>query len=234
MEKIILDRLYYFCEKNFIIPVNQAGFRKGRSTIDHLTKLTMQVKRQFARRQNILATFFDVKKAYDQVWHSRLLYKLKSIGISGNLYSYIKSFLCERKIQTRIGSTYSSEKNLEMGIPQGSVIAPILFNILMHDLPKVLSNKVNLVQYANDVCMWANVNLKKKSNIRTINYTKKIYQRVLDNMHGFIKSNGLTLSVEKTNMVLFTSGSDPENMPQFKINNNFIEYKQVVKFLGVN
>ena len=96
----------------------------------------MQIKHQFARRQNILATFFDVKKAYDQVWHSRLLYNLKSIGISGNMNYYVKTFLDDRTIQVRVGSTSSTEKALEMGLPQGSVMAPILFNLLLYDLPK--------------------------------------------------------------------------------------------------
>ena len=84
--------LNQYCEKNKVIPSNQAGFRKGRSTIDHLVQLTTQIKRRFARRKNILATFFDVKKAYDQVWLSRHLYKLKSVGLSGHIYNYIKRF----------------------------------------------------------------------------------------------------------------------------------------------
>ena len=63
MERIVLHRLNHHCEKNKVIPVNQAGFRKGRSTVDHLVKLTTQVKQQFARRKNVLATFFDIKKS---------------------------------------------------------------------------------------------------------------------------------------------------------------------------
>ena len=108
MERVILQRLVYFCEKNCIIPHNQAGFRKGRSTIDHIVKLTTHIKQQFARRKNILATFFDVKKAYDSVWHAKLLYKLKEIGFSGNLYNYVKTFLHGRSIQTKVGNTYST------------------------------------------------------------------------------------------------------------------------------
>ena len=80
-EKIILSRLTFFCNKNKIIPINQAGFQKGRSTIEHLTKLTNQIKHQFARRKNILATFFNIKKAFDQVWHHKLLQKLIQINI---------------------------------------------------------------------------------------------------------------------------------------------------------
>ena len=92
MERIINTRLNHHCEKTNTIPPNQAGFRKGRSAVDHLIKLTTQVKYQFARRKNILATFFDLRKAYDQVWHKRLLYKLKEIGITGHMYDYLKGF----------------------------------------------------------------------------------------------------------------------------------------------
>ena len=93
---------------------------------------------QFSWRKSTLATLFDVKKAYDNVWHARLLYKLKNVEIKGMMFQYIKNFLSERCICTRVGKTYSSIKNIDMGIPQGSVIAPILFSILIHDLPKAL------------------------------------------------------------------------------------------------
>ena len=151
----------YFSDKNKILPVNQAGFRKGRSSVEHLVKLTTHIKHQFARRKNVLATFFDVKKAYDQVWHARLLYKLKSVGLSGHIYLYVKNFLKDRSIQAKIGNIYSSKRCPQMGIPQGSVIAPYLFNILLYDLPKSLSNNVVLVQYADDICMWMKVTMKK-------------------------------------------------------------------------
>ena len=94
MEKIALKRLLHYCEekkkkrKKGIIPVNQAGFRKGRCTSDHLVKLTSQIKKQFSRRKSTLATLFDVKKAYDSVWHARLLHKLKNIGVTGMMFKY--------------------------------------------------------------------------------------------------------------------------------------------------
>ena len=169
MEKIIVQRLLHYCEKNSIIPVNQAGFRKGRSTVELLTKLTTDIKGQFARRKCILATFFDITKAYDQVWHSRLLFKLKSIGLTGHVYNYVKCLLENRVIQTRIGNVYSTKRTLQMGIPQGSVLAPLLFVILMNDLPSRISKVVTLVQYADDLCMWMPVNMKKNTPSRSIN-----------------------------------------------------------------
>ena len=108
MEKIILKRLLHYCEekKNGIIPVNQAGLRKGRCTTDHLVKLTSHIKKQFSRRKGTLATFFNVKKAYDSVWHARLLYKLKNIGITGMMFQYFKNVLSEKIL---------------MGIPQAYI-----------------------------------------------------------------------------------------------------------------
>ena len=72
--------------------------------------------------------------------HARLIYKLENISITGMMFQYFKNFLSERCICTRVGKTYSSNKTIDMGIPQGSIIAPILFNIIIHDLSKVLSN----------------------------------------------------------------------------------------------
>lgn len=233
-ESIVLNRLSYFCEKNNVIPKNQAGFRKGRSTIEHLVKLTTQVKHQFSRRKCLLATFFDVTKAYDQVWHSRLLYKLKDIGLSGNIYDFIKTFLEDRHIRTKVGNSYSTRRKLHMGIPQGSVIAPILFNILMHDLPRKMTKKIELVQYADDICIWMKLTLKRGTPVRSLNYFKKLYQNDLNIFSAYMAENGLQISTEKTHMMLFNTGADPVNIPAFHYDGIPLKYTKVVKFLGVH
>jgi len=233
MERIILKRLMYFCDKNKIIPVNQAGFRKDRSAIDNLVKLSTHVKIQFARRKNVLATFFDIKRAYDQVWHAKLLHKLKNLGFSGHFYNYIKSFLTNRSIQVRVAKSYSSFRSLHMGLPQGSVISPLLFNVLLYDLPMKLSKEVVLVQYADDICMWMNVSMKRNTPKRALKYIKKVYQNQLNNIDNYMLENGFTLSTEKTYTVLFNNGSNPDDLPAFRIGTNMIEYKDTVKFLGV-
>ena len=197
LEKIVLNRLQYFCDKNKIIPVNQAGFQKGRSTTDHLVKLTTHIKQQFAKRKNVLATFFDIQKAYDSVWHARLLFKLKSVGMSGNIYSYIKSFLSNRRLIAKVGNSYSSSHPVDMGIPQGSIVSPLLFNILIHDLPKYIHKSVNLVQYADDLAIWLNVSLKSRTSLFEIKNVQKLYQSYLSDIQEYMKMNGLTLSQEK-------------------------------------
>ena len=96
-----------------------------------------------------------------------------------------------------------------MGIPQGSVIAPILFNILLYDLPKVVSKNVTLVQYADDICMWMNATLKKSTPLKIQNYIKKLYQCDLDNVGQYMLQNGLTLSSEKNKHDIVQSWKQP-------------------------
>ena len=78
--------------------------------------------------------------------------KLKTLGISGKMYYYIKSYLSDRSICTRINHSNSSFKNVDCGIPQGSIIAPLLFSILIHDLPSFASKNVQIVKYVDDIC----------------------------------------------------------------------------------
>ena len=232
-EKIILKRLLYYCDKQNIIPVNQAGFRKGRCTLDHLITLTNQVKRQFSQRKSTLATFFDVSKAYDRVWHARLLCKLKTLGLNGKIFYFIKNLLSQRSICTRIGTTYSSFKNIDMGIPQGSIIAPLLFTLFLYDLPSVISKNTNVVQYADDIAIWINTRLRKNTKKRTSLYVQKLYQLELNNINQYMIENGLELSGDKTCLMLFNNGKNPPYVPVFELNGKTLQYKSTVKFLGI-
>ena len=233
LEKIIQRRLLHYCEKNNVIPTNQGGFRKGRCTCDHLVKLTHHIKLQFAKRKSVLATFFDVKKAYDRVCHERLLYKLKSIGISGTLFNYVKSFLSDRSICTKLGAAYSSMKAVNLGIPQGSILAPLLFSVLVHDLPNSLSSTTHVVQYADDIAMWINTSIRKNTKKRVLNYVEKLYQDELDKLSYYMKENKMELSGEKTCLVLFNNGENPKELPVLNLERTVLQYKSYVKFLGV-
>ena len=120
------------------------------------------------------------------MWHTRLLYKLKNIGITGEMFQYFKNFLSERCICTRVGKTYSSNKKQTnkqktktklkiMGIPQGSIIAPVLFNIIIHGLTKALSNNTHVAQYADDITVWVNTTLRKHINKRVVSDVQNLY-----------------------------------------------------------
>ena len=111
------------------------------------------------------------------MWHARLLYKLKNIGITGVMFQYFKDFLSERCICTRIDKPHSSNKNMYIGIPQCSIIAPILFNIIIHDLPNALLNNTHVAQYADEITIWVNTTLRKHTNKRVVSHVQNYINR---------------------------------------------------------
>ena len=149
------------------------------------------------------------------------------------MYNFIKDFLINRSIQARVGTQYSNPRQLDMGIPQGSVIAPLLFNILIHDLPRAVTKHVTIVQYADDICMWMNTTIKRRTSHRQLIYIRRLYQLELDNISSYMFENGLSLSPEKTTMILFNSGDNPQNLPIFNLSTKPLNYSKMVKFLGI-
>ena len=127
------------------------------------------------------------------------------------MFQYFKNFLSERCICTRVGKTYSSNKTIDMGIPQGSVIAPILFNIIIHDLPKVLTNNTHVTQYADDIAIWVNTTLRKHTNKRVVNHVQKLYQ---------LEINKLTASKIKTDLwsggIFFRTKHTPKETAKYR------------------
>ena len=124
------------------------------------------------------------------------------------VFQYIKHFLSERCICTRAGKTYSPIKNIDIGIPQASIIAPIVFTVLIHALPKALSKNTNVAQYADDIAIWVNTTNKK-----VVNYVQKLYQSELNKLIIYMKENGLELSGDKTCLILFHNGENPKRLP---------------------
>ena len=107
-----------------------------------------------------------------------------------------------------------------MGIPQGSFIAPILFNIIIHDLPKVLSN--NVAQYADDIAIWVNTTLRKRTNKRVVNHVQKLYQLEINKLTAYLEDTGFELSREKTCLMLFNNGENPKSLPQIELDGQYL------------
>jgi len=116
-------------------------------------KLGKHVGRAVGKRKVLLTCFFDISRAYDQVWHAKLLQKLDKIGICGNMYNYMRSFLSYRWMQVRWKGATSATKSVSMGVSPGSVIAPLLFNIMVHDVDTAVKGKVVLTMYADDLAI---------------------------------------------------------------------------------
>ncbi|KAL8561702.1 hypothetical protein ACOMHN_025986 [Nucella lapillus] len=108
-ERVLKNRLDHHLEKNEILPLCQAGFRKGRNCMEHVVRLIEDTQKWSLKGKNkkAVATFFDIKKAFDSVWHAKLLNKMGPLGITGRMYNSIQTFLDSREITVKEGS-YSS------------------------------------------------------------------------------------------------------------------------------
>ena len=195
MEKLISTRLMYFLEKNKLLSNVQTGFRKGRSTIDHLIRLQDTINKYNLNRGYTVAVFIDFQSAFDMLWHDGLKVKLKKMGIAGKIYTYIENFLTGRTIQVLVGKELSNKMELTNGTPQGSVISPLLFLIMINDLPDGITN-TDITLFADDSCLF-------KSG-RKLDVIIRYIQKSLNALAEWCDLNGFKISLDKTVAVLFT------------------------------
>jgi hypothetical protein len=156
MEKYIANKLIKFMEKHDIISKYQYGFQQSKGTKFALEKLSETVKNAMERRMSVVLLFVDLKKAFDTVDHKILLSKLYNIGIRGAIYEWFSSYLKERSIRIKIRYNYVSEPAfISTGVPQGSILGPLLFLIYINDLFNVIKY-CTLLLYADDALLISN------------------------------------------------------------------------------
>ena len=133
---------------------HQFAFRKQRTTLDPLTIVTTDILNGFSQKNLTIACFFDVEKAYDTLNRDLILQELNLMGITGNMYNFIKEFLKGRSFQVKIGNTLSDHRFPQKGIPQGSVISTTLFNIGINRILENLDPEMKGSLYADDLMIY--------------------------------------------------------------------------------
>ena len=225
MEKMVSTRLRWWLEANQLFNKFQSGFLKHRSTTDHILRLANDAHKAVHTKQCTLAVMLDLEKAFDLVWHRGLLYKMETLGLKGNILQFVSDFLTNRSIRVRIGSAISRPYQLENGTPQGSVISPFLFLIMVNDL-EVPDDNVQLSLYADDSAAW-----KSGTNIDALS---RSIQRYLDRLVIYFEQWGFKLSPEKTVAIVFTRSKkiQPADV-KLLVGDKVIKVEKAVKFLGV-
>ena len=229
-ERLIKNRLEHFLEKHDILPLCQAGFRRGRSCMEHVVRLTEHVKKTLVVHDTTVATFFDIKHAFDTVWHEKLLDKLRTIGVSGRMYQFIQAFLDFRQMAVKVGEAVSRTHTLDMGMPQGSAIAPTLFCIMLHDIETVSRPGFQLALFADDIALHADYRGRSKGYIDS---WLKLYQGCVDDIQEYMEANGFSLSMEKTALMVFTRQASSRHYYYLQLHDTVITPSTEVKFLGV-
>ena len=154
-EKIICNILYSYLNANNLITKNQSGFRPGDSTTNQLLFLVDEIHQAFkdTKSLEVCAVFLDISKAFDKVWHDGLIFKLKQNGISGSLLKFSESYLHNRKQRVVLNGSFSDYSVIQSGVPQGSVLGPLLFLIYINDLQKY--TKSNISFFADDTMLFS-------------------------------------------------------------------------------
>ena len=134
-QKIVHKRLYAFMTNNLIMNKNQFGFRQGHSTINAITKFAYDTLQALDSGHDNLSVFLDLSKAFDTINHQLLCRKLQHYGIRGVALEWFRSYLLERKQYVSYKGINSQSYSITCGVPQGSVLGPLLFIIYTNDLP---------------------------------------------------------------------------------------------------
>ena len=152
-EKLVNNRIVDHLEKCGLFSDFQYGFRSSRSTADLLTVVSDRIARAFNRSGATRVVALDISKAFDRVWHAGLLHKLKSYGISGQIFGLISPILSNRRLRVVLDGKSSQEYPVNAGVPQGSILGPILFLLYINDLP---DNVIcNIAIYADDTTLYS-------------------------------------------------------------------------------
>jgi hypothetical protein len=225
MEKLMHKRLYDFLDEHDILCKNQFGFRKKYSTIYALIEIVEEIKKSIDSGKFGCGIFIDLKKAFDTVNHKILLSKLEHYGVRGPVQKWFESYLTGRKQFVFCNGVQSSVKSISCGVPQGSVLGPLLFLIYINDLPNI-SDKLQFFLFADDT----NIYYEHKD----LKVLENIVNKELRKLSLWLNLNRLALNISKTNFVIFRSQQRlPNHNVTIIMNKKAIEQKEFVKYLGM-
>ena len=224
MERIVFKYCYNFFKDNFVISVNQSGFLPGRSTVTQLLEVHHEFCKAVDEGKEIRVIFLDISKAFDRVWHRGLLYKLKKSGIRGGLLEWFKNYLSDRLQRVIINGQVSEWLEILAGVPQGSVLGPLLFLIFIDDIVHTVEHcKIRL--FADDTCLFLEVD----NRINTANQLNGD----LGNIGNWSNQWLVNFSPTKTKSLIISNKVDAHLNPPILLFDQAIEEVQSHMYLGL-
>lgn len=227
IEKLLHSRLTTYFSKHAILHDFQHGFRKNHSTETALLEQKEIILKNFSDHNLTLGIYVDLSKAFDSLRHETLLCKLHSYGVRGVAYDLLLSYLSDRQQYVLIGEHSSDLKPIITGVPQGSILGPLLFSVYVNDLHALLSRpQVSVICYADDTTLL--ITGKTSEEIEKISVT------TLSTLLAWTQRNSLVINVDKTTAVLFRPKNKLAASPKVYLGRGIIQVEDSVKVLGVH
>lgn len=224
VEKLIKQRLSNYLQKFRLLTPIQFGFRRGLSTNLALTALTDKLKTEIDKGKYVGSVFIDFTKAFDSINHDILFCKLASLGINGPALQLLRNYLHNRTQTVSISGVLSETKTVNKGVPQGSILGPLLFLIYINDLPNCLTSVTDCILYADDTTIFT-AQEKLSSVISQLNHD-------LANISYWCHNNQLLINPSKTKFVVFSTPTKPrDHLNPVYINNHAIVATDECTFL---
>lgn len=224
IEKILAKRITTFLENNNILSNSQHGFREKRSTLSALCGILDFIYKQLDKNNKVMAVFIDLTKAFDCVDHEILLKKLNIYGLRGNCHKLLKNYLSSRKQFVHFLGENSVELPIEIGVPQGSVLGPLLFLLYCNDVSSILN--IYHCEFADDMTLLASDN--------NIDVVSQNLSANLSSLLKYFSSANLNMNQDKTFSLQFhPQAANYTSSPLIKINGKSVQQVKSFKLLGL-
>ena len=226
LEKLVHVQLSNHLEVNELLTPVQHGFRKAHSTAHSIVQLTEFINLRMDQRMPTLVTYIDFRKAFDCVQHPVLLGKLRQLGLGQPVIEWVRSYLRNRDQKVLANGVLSTTQTITQGVPQGSVLGPLLYIVYANDLIKTIKHcKVAL--YADDTVLFT-ANDRFETSVR-------LMQQDINALSGWCCSNGIKANTDKTKVMVFGSPNCLKGVPDFNLvfEDTPLHQVQSYKYLGM-
>ena len=224
LKRLIHNRLIWWLEHNHLLPDTQFGFRKNKSCTDNISILTANIYSSFANNSIVAALFLDVEDAFNGVDPAILAHKLRDLDLPENVCKFFYNLTSQRYIHFKINGETLGPYPSDKGLPQDCVSSPSLYNIGTKGVSNVLTNGCKDLSFADDVASTTSDDL---------NHCPQVLEKNLNKVSEFFNQLGLSISLHKTKLVVFTHKHIKLSEASIKFNGETIQASPEAKFLGI-